>query len=76
MKGMDPVPTVDGLKEEMADGYSRAVASRSRRAVLTCIISGCAGAEPPKHSRAASVGDRGTQALASEAKGSFEEGLG
>lgn len=59
MKGMDPVPTVDGLKEEMADGYSRAVASRSRRAVLTCTISGCAGAEPPKHSRAACVGDRG-----------------
>lgn len=34
MKGKDPVPTVDGLKEEMADGYSRAVASRSRRACV------------------------------------------
>lgn len=43
---MDPVPTVDGLEEEMADGYSGAVASRSRRAVLTCIISSCAGTEP------------------------------
>lgn len=45
MKGMDPAPTVDGLKEEMADGYSQAVASGSRRAVLTCIISSCAGAQ-------------------------------
>lgn len=45
MKGMDPVLTVDGLKEEVADGYSWAVASRSRRAVLTCIISSCAGTQ-------------------------------
>lgn len=45
MKGKDPVPTVDGLKEEMADEYSQAVASRSSRAMLTCIISSCAGAQ-------------------------------